>query len=95
MELVLFTFENGKQGELFVQKATAATIETLAKALTDLNQSAFKAKIIGNRHDEEMHEVLATAEEMAVAIDMGDYFRISPDRRGLNYEAHSYLPQLR
>ena len=42
-----------------------------------------------------MHEVLATAEEMAVAVDMGDYFRIPPDRRGLNYDAHSYLPQLR
>lgn len=95
VELVLFAFENGKQGELFVQKAPAATIETLAKALIDLNQSASKVKIIGNRHGEKMHEVLATAEEMAVAVDMGDYFRIPPDRRGLNYDAHSYLPQLR
>lgn len=94
VELVIFAFENGKQGELFVQKAPAATIEVLAKALIELNHSDSKIKIIGNRHGEKMHEILITAEEMAVACDMGDYYRIPPDRRGLNYDAYSYLPQL-
>lgn len=94
VELVLFAFAHGTQGELFVQKAPAATIETLARALIEMNHSDSRIKIIGNRHGEKMHEVLATAEEMAVAVDLGDYFRIPPDRRGLNYDAHSYLPQL-
>ena len=67
VELVLYAFEHGRQGELFVQKAPAATIETLAHAIIELNHASSKVKIIGNRHGEKMHEVLATAEEMAVA----------------------------
>lgn len=95
VDLVLFAFEHGKQGELFVQKAPAATIGTLAHALIELNNAKSEVAIIGNRHGEKMHEVLVTAEEMAVAQDIGDYFRIPPDRRGLNYDAYTYLPQLR
>ncbi len=94
VDLVLFAFEHGNQGELFVQKAPSATIATLATALIELNNSDSLIDVIGNRHGEKMHEVLVTAEEMAVAQDMGDYFRIPPDRRGLNYDAYTYLPQL-
>ena len=95
VELVLHAFEHGNQGELWIKKAPAATIDVLARAMIALHDSDSLISIIGNRHGEKMHETLATAEEMAVAVDKGDYFVIPPDRRGLNYDAYSYLPQLR
>lgn len=86
VELVLFAFENGEQGDLFVQKAPAATIETLAKAVLSLKQSNVGYKIIGPRHGEKLYEVLVTKEEMLRAKDMGDFYRISADNRDLNYD---------
>lgn len=86
VDLVLFAFENGRQGDLFVQKAPAATIETLAKAVIELKQSSVGYKIIGPRHGEKLYEVLVTKEEMLRAEDMGYFFRISADNRDLNYD---------
>jgi UDP-N-acetylglucosamine 4,6-dehydratase/5-epimerase len=86
VDLVLFAFENGKPGEIFVQKAPAATIETLAKALTELlGESEHEVRVIGTRHGEKLYEVLLSREEMAAAEDLGDYFRVPPDLRDLNY----------
>ena len=86
VDLVLYAFEHGKQGELFVQKAPAATIQTLAEAVLDLKKSNVGYKIIGTRHGEKLYEVLVTKEEMLRAEDMGDYYRICPDSRNLNYD---------
>ena len=86
VDLVLFAFEHGKQGDLFVQKAPAATIETLAKAVLELSKSNVGYKIIGSRHGEKLYEVLVTKEEMLRAVDMGDFFRIKADNRDLNYD---------
>lgn len=86
VDLVLYAFEHGRQGELFVQKAPAATIETLAKAVLELKKSDVGYKVIGTRHGEKLYEVLVTQEEMVRAEDMGDYFRICPDGRNLNYD---------
>lgn len=86
VDLVLYAFEHGNQGELFVQKAPAATIQTLAEAVLDLKKSNVGYKIIGTRHGEKLYEVLVTEEEMIRATDMGDYFKISPDSRSLNYD---------
>lgn len=86
VDLVLYAFEHGEQGELFVQKAPAATIETLAKAVLDLKKSNVGYKVIGTRHGEKLYEVLVTKEEMVRAVDMGDYYRICPDGRNLNYD---------
>jgi len=88
VDLVLYAFEHGKNGDLFVQKAPAATIETLAKALIELYQSKSLIRIIGTRHGEKLYETLVTREEMAKAEDMGDYFRIPADNRDLNYEKY-------
>jgi UDP-glucose 4-epimerase len=85
VELVLYAFENGNQGDIFVQKAPAATIETLAHALKDLYNATKEIKIIGTRHGEKLFESLVNREEMAKAEDMGDYFRIPADNRDLNY----------
>ena len=86
VDLVLFAFENGRNGDMFVQKAPAATIATLAEALTELLDKAnHPIKVIGTRHGEKLYEVLLSREEMACAEDNGDYFRIPPDRRDLNY----------
>tara|TARA_R110000850_G_scaffold12930_8_gene42702 strand:- start:2775 stop:3812 length:1038 start_codon:yes stop_codon:yes gene_type:complete len=86
VDLVLYAFEHGSNGDLFVQKAPAATIETLARALTDLmGQSNHPIHEIGTRHGEKLYEVLLSREEMACAEDRGDYFRIPPDLRDLNY----------
>lgn len=85
VELVLFAFENGNQGDIFVQKAPAATIETLAKALKELYNAKNEIKIIGTRHGEKLFESLVNREEMVKAEDMGDYFRIPADNRDLNY----------
>ncbi len=86
VELVLFAFKNGKNGDIFVQKAPAATIELLAKTLTSLfKKPNHPIKIIGTRHGEKLYETLLTKEEMVKAIDMGDYYRIPADTRDLNY----------
>ncbi|VVO22024.1 polysaccharide biosynthesis protein [Pseudomonas fluorescens] len=86
VDLVLYAFENGNNGDLFVQKAPAATVETLALALTSmLGQPEHPIQIIGTRHGEKLYEALLSREEMACAEDMGDYFRVPPDLRDLNY----------
>lgn len=86
VELVLFAFQNGKQGDLFVQKAPAATIHTLAQAIKELYNSASPIKIIGTRHGEKVYEVLVNREDMVKAEDLGDFYRIPADTRDLNYE---------
>ena len=86
VKLVMFAFENGNQGDLFVQKAPGATIDTLAKAIKKYKKSDADIRIIGTRHGEKDHEVLVTREEMSKAEDMGDYFRIPMDNRDLNYD---------
>jgi UDP-glucose 4-epimerase len=86
VDLVLFAFEHGKPGEIFVQKAPAATIEVLAKALTDmLGAPNHPINIIGTRHGEKLFEVLLSREEMVAAQDLGGYYRVPPDLRDLNY----------
>jgi UDP-N-acetylglucosamine 4,6-dehydratase len=86
VELVLFAFKNGKQGDLFVQKAPAATINTLAQALKELYKVDNPIKVIGTRHGEKVYEVLVNREDMVKAEDMGDFYRIPADTRDLNYE---------
>lgn len=87
VELVLFAFKNGKQGDLFVQKAPAATIDTLAKAIVELKGNKDTKIInIGTRHGEKLYEVLVTKEDMLKAIDLGEYYRIPADNRDLNYD---------
>lgn len=86
VKLVMFAFENGNQGDLFVQKAPGATIATLAEAVKKFKNANSEIKIIGTRHGEKDHEVLVTREEMTKAEDMGDYFRIPMDNRDLNYD---------
>jgi len=88
VELVWFAFQNGKPGDMFVQKAPAATIETLAKALKELYNSDNEIKIIGTRHGEKLYETLVNREEMAKAEDLGEYYRIPADTRDLNYERY-------
>ena len=88
VDLVLYAFEHGKQGDLFVQKAPAATIETLAKAVLELKPSEAGISYIGTRHGEKLYEVLVTSEEMVRAEDMGGYYRISADNRDLNYDKY-------
>lgn len=86
VDLVLFAFENGEQGDLFIQKAPAATIEVLAKAILELKQSNVGYKVIGPRHGEKLYEVLVTSEEMLRSIDMGNFYKIYADNRNLNYD---------
>ena len=88
VELVLYAFEHGEPGDLFVQKAPAATIDTLAKAMLRLYKSNSEIRIIGARHGEKLYETLLTREEMLRAIDMGNYFRVRPDGRDLNYDLY-------
>jgi UDP-N-acetylglucosamine 4,6-dehydratase len=86
VDLVLYAFENGNSGEIFVQKAPAATIETLAYALTDLlGKPKHEVRVIGTRHGEKLYEALLSREEMAAAEDLGGYYRVPPDLRDLNY----------
>ena len=85
VELVLFAFDNGDQGDTFVQKAPAATIITLVDALKKMFDSKSDVKIIGTRHGEKQHEALLSKEEMVKADDMGDYYRVPADTRDLNY----------
>ncbi len=85
VDLVIYAFNNAKQGDLFVQKAPAATIKTLAKALLNIFDSKNKIKIIGTRHGEKLYETLCTREEMSKAIDLPNFYRIPADNRDLNY----------
>ena len=86
VDLVLFAFKNGKQGEIFIQKAPAATIDVLVKALTEiLNLPNHPVNIIGTRHGEKLFVVLLSREEMVVAKDLGSYYCVPPDLRDLNY----------
>ena len=86
VDLVLFAFQHGVSGDILVQKAPACTIETLAKAVTELFNDDTEIKVIGIRHGEKMYETLLTNEECATAIDMGDFYRVPSDNRGLNYD---------
>lgn len=85
VDLVLYAFEHGQQGDIFVQKAPASTVADLAQALTELFGGKEKARIIGTRHGEKLFESLISREEMAHAKDMGGYYRIPADNRDLNY----------
>lgn len=85
VDLVLFAFENANSGDIFVQKAPAATIETLAEALIQLYKSPVTKNIIGTRHGEKLYESLLTKEEKIKAEDMGNYYRVPADNRDLNY----------
>ena len=88
VDLVQFAFENGNNGDLFIQKSPAATIQTLAEALISLYNSRSKIQNIGIRHGEKMYETLVTKEEMAKSEDLGDYYRVSADNRDLNYDKY-------
>ena len=86
VDLVLFAFENGQSGDIFVQKAPAATVELLTKTMKNiLGRPDHEVKTIGTRHGEKLYETLLTKEEMVKAIDMGEYYRIPADTRDLNY----------
>ena len=78
VDLVVYAFQHGENGDLFVQKAPAATLEVLAKAVIELYKSKSQVRVIGTRHGEKLYETLVTREEMAKAEDMGNYFRIPP-----------------
>ena len=88
VDLVLFAFENGVGGDILVQKAPACTIETLAKAVTQLFDPNTEIKVIGIRHGEKLYETLLTNEECANAVDMGAFYRVPADNRGLNYDKY-------
>ncbi|NEU10273.1 polysaccharide biosynthesis protein [Flavihumibacter sp. R14] len=88
VELVLFAFTNGNQGDLFVNKAPAGTIGDLAQAIKDLCKANNEIRIIGTRHGEKLYETLCTREEMIKAEDMGDFYRIPADNRNLNYNQY-------
>ena len=89
VDLVLYAFEHSQNGDIFVQKAPAATIETLAKAITQLiNQENHEINVIGTRHGEKAFEALLSRAEKACAEDLGDYFRVPADQRDLNYEKY-------
>ena len=88
VELVLYAFKNGDQGDLFVQKSPAATVSILAKALSELYKSKSPVEEIGIRHGEKMYETLVTKEEMIKAEDQEKYFKITPDERDLNYDQY-------
>ena len=88
VELVLFAFNHARPGDIFVQKSPAATIQVLAQALKELYNSSIEARIIGTRHGEKLYETLVNREEMLKAEDMGNYYRIPPDSRDLNYDLY-------
>lgn len=88
IDLVMYAFEHADPGDLLVRKAPASTIGDLAQALLELFDADNEIKIIGKRHGEKMYETLVTSEEMAKAIDMGDYYRIPADTRNLNYDVY-------
>jgi UDP-glucose 4-epimerase len=86
VDLVIYAWQHGKNGDLFVQKAPATTLDVLAEALKQLYNANTIVRIIGTRHGEKLYETLVTREEMAKAIDMGNYYRIPCDTRDLNYD---------
>ncbi len=88
IDLVLYAFNNAKPGDIFVQKAPAATILELAEALKDIFNAGNEIRIIGTRHGEKLYETLLTREEMSIAEDLGDYYRIPADNRDLNYDKY-------
>ena len=88
VDLVLFAFENGQNGDILVQKAPACTIGVLAQAVKELFNSKDEIKVIGIRHGEKMYETLLTNEECSTAIDMGDFYRVPCDKRDLNYDKY-------
>ena len=88
VDLVQFAFENGSNGDLFVQKSPATTLDVLAKALIEIYNSKSEIQNIGIRHGEKMYETLVTKEEMTKSEDLGNYFKISADNRDLNYEKY-------
>ncbi len=88
VDLVLYAFEHGRNGDLFVQKAPASTLKVLATALKELYKADNEIKIIGTRHGEKLYETLVTREEMVKAHDMGNYYRIPCDDRDLNYDKY-------
>ncbi len=88
VDLVLFAFENGESGDILVQKAPACTIEVLAQAVKELFAPETEIKVIGIRHGEKVYETLLTNEECANAIDMGNFYRVPADKRGLNYDKY-------
>jgi UDP-glucose 4-epimerase len=88
VELVLFAFEHGHQGDLFVNKAPAGTIGDLAQALKELCNADNEVRTIGTRHGEKLYETLCTREEMAKAEDMGEFYRVPADHRNLNYSKY-------
>ena len=90
VDLVLFAFEHGEPGDILVQKAPACTIETQAKAVLELFDRDHKSeiKVIGIRHGEKMYETLLTNEECTHAVDMGNFYRVPCDKRGLNYDKY-------
>lgn len=88
LDLVLHAFEHAQQGDIFVQKAPASTIQDLAHALKKLFDSSSEIKVIGTRHGEKLYESLISREEMAKAEDMGRYYRVPSDNRDLNYKKY-------
>lgn len=88
VDLVLFAFEHGVSGDIMVQKAPACTIETLAKAVTEIFEPGHEIKTIGIRHGEKKCETLLTQEECAHAVDLGDFYRVPCDKRDLNYDKY-------
>lgn len=88
VDLVLYAFKHGQQGDIFVQKSPASTVEVLAQALKEVFQGNSEIRIIGTRHGEKLYESLVSREEMAKAQDVGNYFRIPADNRDLNYNLY-------
>jgi UDP-N-acetylglucosamine 4,6-dehydratase len=88
VDLVLFAFKHAQQGDLFIQKAPASTIEDLAKALLEMFMASNEIEVIGTRHGEKAHETILTREEKAKSEDLGDYYRVPADTRDLNYEKY-------
>lgn len=88
VDLVLYAFEHGNQGDLFIQKAPAATIGVLAKAIADLKGISYHARLIGTRHGEKLYETLLTSEEKIKSEDLGGYYRVPMDDRDLNYDKY-------
>ena len=89
VDLVLFAFQSGSPGDIYVQKAPAATISILTQALTELmNKPDYPMHIIGTRHGEKLYETLLSREEMVAAKDLGNYYCVPPDLRDLNYEKY-------
>jgi UDP-N-acetylglucosamine 4,6-dehydratase/5-epimerase len=88
VDLVIYAFQHGKNGDMFVRKSPASTVGDLAQALIELYQSKSEVRVIGTRHGEKLYETLVTREEMAKANDMGNYYLIPADNRDLNYDSY-------